>query len=89
MLFRWGWRVTAAERIWHIYDSQGQILALALRYKSLKCFKLFPLRWEAERGSGAQKHLHGIHTRSAQPTPSVATQPTPSVATQPTPSVAE
>ena len=34
----------AVERIWHIWDSQGQILALAFRQKSFKRFKLFPLR---------------------------------------------
>ena len=31
------------ERMWHIYDSQGQILALASRHKSLKPFKFFSL----------------------------------------------
>ena len=32
--------------MWHIQDSQGQILALDLRQTSLKCFELFPLRPE-------------------------------------------
>ena len=39
--------VTAVERIWHIYDSQSQILALALGGTPLKPMKLFPLRSEA------------------------------------------
>ena len=30
--------------VWHVCDSQGQILALAFRYKSLKHFKVFLLR---------------------------------------------
>ena len=34
----------AVERIRHIQDSQGQIMALAFRLKSLKSLKLFPLR---------------------------------------------
>ena len=36
----------AVERIWHTSDSHGQILVLALRQRSLKCFKLVPLRLE-------------------------------------------
>ena len=40
-------REASIERIWHIQDSQGQILALALRHKSFKPSKLFPLRSEA------------------------------------------
>jgi len=35
---------TAVERMWHIPDSQGQILALYFRQKSLKSYKLFPPR---------------------------------------------
>ena len=38
----------AVERIWHIYHSQGQILALAFRGKLLKHFKLFHLGSDAE-----------------------------------------
>ena len=37
------------ERIWHVYDSQGQILALALRQKSFKVLEMYPLRSEALR----------------------------------------
>ena len=37
-------RLPAVERTGHIQDSQGQILALAFRHKSLKPFKLLPLR---------------------------------------------
>ena len=32
----------SVERIWNISDSQGQILALAFRWKSFRPFKLFP-----------------------------------------------
>ena len=39
---------TAVEKIWHTYDSQGQILALAFMYRSLKPFKMFPLRSNVE-----------------------------------------
>ena len=53
MLFRWGRRVTAAQRIWHMYNSQGQILAVAFRYKALNYFMLFPLGSGAERGSAS------------------------------------
>ena len=38
---------TAVEQMWHMQDSHGQILALALRQKSLQRLKLFPLRSEA------------------------------------------
>ena len=34
----WG---TAIEQIWHIQDLEGQIVALALRSKSLRCLELF------------------------------------------------
>ena len=34
----------AVERMWHIYDSQGQIVALAVSLQSLNGFQLFPLR---------------------------------------------
>jgi len=37
---------SAVERIWHIQDSQGQILALSMQ-ESLKPFELFSLRSEA------------------------------------------
>ena len=40
--------VDCVERIWHIQDSQGQVLALAFRLKSLKLVKLLPLRSEAD-----------------------------------------
>ena len=33
----------AVERIWHMLDSQGQIRALAIRYKSFKLVELFHL----------------------------------------------
>ena len=36
------------ERIWHTQHSQAQILAVALRWKSLKRFQLFRLRSEAD-----------------------------------------
>ena len=39
-------RVAAFEKSWHILDSQGRILALALWGKSRKCFLVFPLRSE-------------------------------------------
>ena len=47
--------VSAAERTWHMQDSQGQIVAFAFRQKCSKPFKLFPLRSEVvivEVGSG-------------------------------------
>ena len=37
----------AVERIWHIYDSQDQMLALAFSYKYLKYSKFFTLPSEA------------------------------------------
>ena len=37
----------AVERIWCIYDSQGQIMAWAFRPKSLKQSEAFPLCSEA------------------------------------------
>ena len=37
----------AVERIWHVQDSIGQIMALAFRYKSTKPTKWFFLRSEA------------------------------------------
>ena len=40
-------RHTAVERTWHICDSQGQILVLVLKEKSLTYLQLLPLRWEA------------------------------------------
>ena len=40
-------RLTNVERIWHIYDSQGQIMALAFSKKILNPSKLNPLRSEA------------------------------------------
>ena len=40
-------RVTAAERIRHIQDSQSQLLAWAFNHKSLDKFKSFPLRSDA------------------------------------------
>ena len=40
----------AAERIWHTYDSQGQIMALPFRSKASQRLKLFPLRSEAAFG---------------------------------------
>ena len=44
---------SAVERIWHIQDSQGQILALALRLKSLKLYKVFPFRVDEDRAVDA------------------------------------
>ena len=41
--------LTAIERIWHMSDSQALILALAVRSRSLKPFKLF---------SRAKKNAH-------------------------------
>ena len=40
-------RARLVERIWHTYDSQGQMLALAFKEKCLKPFKLSPLQPEA------------------------------------------
>jgi hypothetical protein len=37
---------TAVERIWHTQNSQGQILVLAVRIKSLKRYRVSPLRSE-------------------------------------------
>ena len=34
---------SAAEHIWHMYDSRGQILALNSGFNSLKPIKMFPL----------------------------------------------
>ena len=39
---------TAVERTWHMYDSQGQFLAVSFRSKSLKLLKLFPPRGNSE-----------------------------------------
>ena len=52
---------TALETIWHIQDSQGQILALVVRKQALKCFRLFPLRSEAEGrvSGGAGTRMEG------------------------------
>jgi len=36
--------------MWHIQDSQGQILAVAFRLKVVDHFKVFPLRSEADDG---------------------------------------
>ena len=44
-------RAISCERgtpVWHIQDSQGQILGMAFMYKALKCFRWFPLRPEAD-----------------------------------------
>ena len=49
----------AVERMWHIQDSQGQILALPFRFKSVKPFKVFPLRSKAERGVKGGGHDDG------------------------------
>ena len=40
----WGLRMPTVKRIWHMQDSQGQILALAFRIKSFKRCELFSLR---------------------------------------------
>ena len=40
---------SAAQRIWHTEDSQGQVLALAFRSRSLNRFKVFHLRPDAAR----------------------------------------
>jgi hypothetical protein len=39
----------------HTQDSQGQILALAFRFKSLKPVQHFPLRSQADAGPGMLK----------------------------------
>ena len=39
-----GWRWADVEQIWHIYDSHGQIMALAFRPKKLES-DIFPLIW--------------------------------------------
>ena len=41
----------AVERIWHVQDSQGQILTLSFRSKHLKSFELFPPCSEASEAS--------------------------------------
>ena len=53
--------MAAVELIWHILDSQGQILALAFRGKSLNTLDLFPVRsaaawteWDGGAGERAQ-----------------------------------
>ena len=51
-------------RVWHIYDSQGQILAVALRSKFLHPFQLFPRRWAAVPAS-FPKALHPIRRTCA------------------------
>ena len=42
-----GTGLSDVERMWHMQDSQGPILALALRKKAFKRLKLFPFRSEA------------------------------------------
>ena len=47
---------SAVQRMWHIHDSQGQILPLAFRRKSPTPFMMFPPRSEAVGpAAGAQK----------------------------------
>jgi len=41
-------RPAAVKKIWHLQDSQGQILALAFRRKCLKSFEMFPVRSVAD-----------------------------------------
>ena len=54
---------SAVERIWHMEDSQGQILALACRLKFFEPFELFPLCSEADSqntyGGGHSAHMSG------------------------------
>ena len=54
--------VAAIERIWHTQDSQGQILALDLRFKSLKPVKLLLSRSAAERMVTGYEPLEGMVT---------------------------
>ena len=49
---------SVVERIWHIQDSQGQILASTFKIKSLKPVKVFPLRAEAGKGWVSQRLVH-------------------------------
>ena len=42
-------RSATVEQIWHIYDSQGQILTLTFRLHSLKPFMQFSFRSEANQ----------------------------------------
>ena len=65
---------TAVERIWHIHHSQGQMLALAFRQKSLTPWKLFPLRPEADlsdpwvwRFGGYFRLLNMMHAPTTPP----------------------
>ena len=51
---------SAFERTWHIYDSQGQILALAFRCKSLKPFTVFPLHYSQTRRVRAWVRLEAV-----------------------------
>jgi hypothetical protein len=59
------WRYRAdrrGPRSWHIQDSQGQIMALISRSKSLNPFRVFPPRSEADNGSNAlckRRHILG------------------------------
>ena len=47
---------TDFERIWHTRDSQGQILALALRQVSAQHFELFPFRSKTARDDDICAH---------------------------------
>ena len=42
------WNTAAAERTWHIQDSQGQMLSLTFRHRPVKCVEVFQFRSEAE-----------------------------------------
>ena len=52
----------AVERIWHTQGSQGRILALACRSKSLTRFELFHLRSGAVQGYLTYKEMHPPRT---------------------------
>ena len=54
----------AVERMWHLQDSQGQIMALAFTQTPLKPFKLFPLRSDAESPRGFYRGTSLIRKRA-------------------------
>ena len=61
------------ERIWKIWDSQCQILALAFRLKSLKPIELFALRSKAFAGrEGRTTHI-SLSSEEATPSKVVIT----------------
>jgi len=64
---------TAVERIWHLEDSQGQILAVNSKSKSMKSLKLFTFRSEAALPERSQPNLtesvHNVVLQKSIPAP--------------------